>query len=84
MLIKVVLGAWRRIWPALAGVAIGLMVAHVMRDRRVAPGVPDPGFRNTPAASARVQVPELVPAGRERPLTGRQGQPLSQGLVDDP
>jgi hypothetical protein len=61
---KVVMGVWRRIWPALAGVGIGLMVAHLMRDGRVAPGIQDPEYRRTPAAEARVQVPELPPAGR--------------------
>ena len=38
VLIKVVMGLWRQAWPPLAGIAIGLLVAHAMRDRRAGSG----------------------------------------------
>jgi hypothetical protein len=74
VIIRLVLGTWRRLWPPLAGIAIGLMVAHALRDRRAAPGTVDLEHRRTPATAASVMVPELAPAGRPvhgiRTLTG--------------
>jgi hypothetical protein len=71
VLIKVVMGIWRRVWPPLAGIAIGLLVAHAMRDRRAAPGKVDLEYRPRPnATQTSVLVPELPPAnGLVRPPT---------------
>jgi hypothetical protein len=66
VLIKVVLGIWRKAWPPLAGIAIGLAVAHAMKDRRAVSGTVSVD-RNRPAAvssSSAVLVPELPPSSR--------------------
>jgi hypothetical protein len=66
VLIKVVKGIWRMVWPPLAGIAIGLIVAHAMRDRRAVSGTVNVDRNRPPAvsASSAVLVPELPPSSR--------------------
>ena len=64
VLIKVVMGLWRRIWPPLAGIAIGLVVAHAMRDRRAGSGTVNVDRSRPAAVSSSVLVPELTPPTR--------------------
>jgi hypothetical protein len=73
VLIKVVMGLWRKVWPPLAGIAIGLLVAHAMRDRRAGSGTVSVDRSRQSAVAPSVLVPELPPSSRlnhpARPLS---------------
>lgn len=76
---------WSRVWPALFGIGVALVVAAAVRDRRAEPGYVSTS-RGTHSATrgADVTVPELTPHGRTRLHTAPTEEEAPVALAREP